>query len=59
MTGVFWRKPLSNEDMPEVPATVVAEDLSTPAIGIRFPAYRTRNFIIEARPSAPRGEFVL
>jgi len=59
MTGVFWRKPLSNEDMPEVPATIVAEDLSPPAIGIRFPPYRSRYFIIEARPSAPGGELVL
>ena len=58
MPGVFPGEPLSSENMSQVPLAGSANDFSPPSVCIWNAAHRPFNLIVEARPSAPRGEFV-
>src|SRR5690606_3949192 len=59
MAGVFRGEALAGKDMPEVAATVVAEDFRPAAIGIALPAHSPRDFVVKTGPAAAGVKFVL
>ena len=52
MARVLWRESFAEEDMAEVPAAVIAEDLGPKTIEISFPFDRTGDLIVKGRPPA-------
>lgn len=59
MAGVFRRKSLSLEDVSEVPATIITEDLYAAAVGITFLANRSRNLVVKTGPPTATAELIL
>ena len=47
MTRVLRRESLANENVPEVPVTVLTKDLGPPTVSVHFAAYGTFDFIVE------------
>lgn len=58
MAGIFLRKSFSDEDVPEMPAAMVAEDLGAAAVGVGLAAHGPGDLIIKAGPAAAGVELV-
>jgi hypothetical protein len=56
--GIFLGKALPQENVAQVPAAIVAQNLGAATISIGFAAHRSGHFIIEARPTAARIKLV-
>lgn len=59
MAGVLGGKMFSFKNVTQMRPAGGAEDLRASAVGIGLPPYRARHGVVEARPAAPRIEFVL
>lgn len=57
MARVFRRVALTGEHMPEMAATVGADDLGSPSIGVGNSLHGALNLIVEAGPATERLEF--
>ena len=57
MAGILGRELLAGKDVPQMRAAIGADDFRPAAVGIRDPADRAREFIIEAGPAAAGSEF--
>ncbi len=58
MARVFGSETLATEDMAEVSAAMVADDLDAPAVFVRNFFYGIRKRIVEGRPAAARIELI-
>ena len=59
MPRVFGGKPFSHEDVAEMAAAIVAQDLRAESVGVGHLFDRAFDLIVEAGPTAIAGEFVI
>jgi hypothetical protein len=58
MAGVFGSELFAGKYVSQMPFAMVADDLYSPAIYIRYSFYSTFNLIVKAGPSAMRIKFI-
>ena len=59
MPGIFSGETFTFENVPQVRAAIVAQDLDALTIAVNLPPYRSRNFVIKTRPTAKRFKLIL
>ena len=58
MTGILGGQPLAPEDVPQVPAAVVADDFRPRSIGVGMAFHGSGDFVVETRPATMAVELV-
>jgi hypothetical protein len=59
MARVLGRHALSEKDMAEMAATVVADDFSATSVGVRVAVNGSGNLVVETGPTTMTVEFIL
>lgn len=59
VTRVFGRHPLTLENVPQMPAAIVADDLGSVSVGVRVLIHGTSHRIVKTGPAAMAIEFII